>query len=519
MKRSEYLRDNIREHFIVAVFIALMGIVYIITMFANKPWYDELYTYYYFISRGPLYAAIHWPVPNNHVGYSVLSAILDVFGNSYIGLRGVSCIAAIVNLFLLYTFACRFMNKYYSTAVTMLYAGTYLVHRLSVQGRGYTLATTCYLLALISLHNICLADAKRRDYIIFAAMLVAGLYIVPSSLYWVMPTCFVGGLFLLLKKQYERFGKLFVAALVAALITLVLYSIIWMAIGANLLSKDAESVYFGISQIKVALRAPLNSLNTGREYMFSTPYIQSIRRSECVRTMPEYFKNLFDNFYSYSGITTFMACVCLLILGLISAVKQIYYRRIYFMASLYVIVTLATVPIMLLIQSVQPYLRVFGFYSIPIYFGVMYMISTFCEYFANGRMARKITLVTMGLAALLSIGSLLRPYYREPYAGRENTIEGAVRQVSITDNDKVYYTDDYTKYVLKFYQDVTPEEVERIEDADIAVMCPEMFDSKYGSPEWPVLYGYHVARLKYAENDMEKAAENDGYCVFVRAGQ
>ena len=76
--------DYIKEHIACILLITFMGIIYIYNMFANKPWYDELYTYYYFISRGPIYAAIHWPVPNNHVGYSVLSAFLDFFGNPYI---------------------------------------------------------------------------------------------------------------------------------------------------------------------------------------------------------------------------------------------------------------------------------------------------------------------------------------------------------------------------------------------------------------------------------------------------
>lgn len=78
-----------------------MAVYYGYRMFALTPWYDELYTYYCFISRGPVYAAIHWPLPNNHVGYSVLSAVLDVLGNSYIGLRGISYLCAIGNLVLI----------------------------------------------------------------------------------------------------------------------------------------------------------------------------------------------------------------------------------------------------------------------------------------------------------------------------------------------------------------------------------------------------------------------------------
>ena len=84
-----------------------MALYYGWRMFALIPWYDELYTYYCFISKGPLYAAVHWPLPNNHVGYSVLSACLNVLGNPYIGLRGISYLCALANLYLLYKIAGR----------------------------------------------------------------------------------------------------------------------------------------------------------------------------------------------------------------------------------------------------------------------------------------------------------------------------------------------------------------------------------------------------------------------------
>ena len=84
------------------LFFAFMAVYYGWRMFQITPWYDELYTYYCFISKGPVYAAIHWPLPNNHVGYSVLSGFLDLLGNSYIGLRGVSYLCALANLYFLF---------------------------------------------------------------------------------------------------------------------------------------------------------------------------------------------------------------------------------------------------------------------------------------------------------------------------------------------------------------------------------------------------------------------------------
>ncbi len=151
MSIKEKIKKVTKEYNVVILLCICMAVYYACKMFINHPWYDELYTYYSFISRGPVYAAIHWPVPNNHVFYSVLSACLNIFQNATISLRGISFIAAVVNLFLVFFVGRKFTDKYLSCACAMIYASVYLVNSLSVQGRGYTLATTCYLLSVIFL--------------------------------------------------------------------------------------------------------------------------------------------------------------------------------------------------------------------------------------------------------------------------------------------------------------------------------------------------------------------------------
>ena len=175
-----------------------MALYYLYRMFALTPWYDELYTYYYFISRGPVYAAIHWPLPNNHVGYSVLSGFLDYLGNPYIGLRGVSFLCALANPVLLFGIGRRYLRRGLSLTAVMLYLSMNLVNQLAVQGRGYTLGITCFLAAVLCLSRICGRQMDRRiDYIIFSLCLVLGLYTLTSDVYWVLAVCFAGVVFLL----------------------------------------------------------------------------------------------------------------------------------------------------------------------------------------------------------------------------------------------------------------------------------------------------------------------------------
>ena len=111
------IREKIHYNRYLILLLCGLLIVYGYSMFNNRPWYDELYTYYYFISRGPVYAAIHWPVPNNHMGYSVLSAVLDIFTNSYIGLRGISVISSTISVYLLYRICKNLKIKQFFTVI------------------------------------------------------------------------------------------------------------------------------------------------------------------------------------------------------------------------------------------------------------------------------------------------------------------------------------------------------------------------------------------------------------------
>ena len=190
------------------VFILLMlvmAVYYARRMFLLTPWYDELYTYYYFISRGPVYAAIHWPLPNNHVGYSTLSACLGIFGCAPVALRGVSFLCSLGSLVLLYCISKKYLEEGLALIPAFLFAGMYMVNQLAVQGRGYALVTFCYLTSLATLYAI-VAEKKNNkcNYIMFGASLVIALWAIPSSLYVVMPVCLVGGFLLFLDRDYRR---------------------------------------------------------------------------------------------------------------------------------------------------------------------------------------------------------------------------------------------------------------------------------------------------------------------------
>jgi hypothetical protein len=494
-------------------FISFVGIVYIIGMFTNKPWYDELYTYYSFIERGPVYAAIHWPVPNNHVGYSVVSALLNFLGNPYVSLRGISVLAGIANLMLIYRLCLNFMDEYFSMAAMALYSGAFLVLRLAIQGRGYTLATTCLLLAASAVYRIAIGDCRTRNYVLFAFALCFGLYIVPSSLYWVIPVCVTGGLYLLLKKRFPDLIKLILSGVIAAVMTFFLYLVIWLAIGANLLCKDAGSAYYGLSQVNVILKVPFLSAKTGMDYMLATPYIQSIDRMECLKKMPEYFVSLFGEFYDKAGILLFVLAFVIMIGGVTITIRRMKRGGNAFL-SLFISCGMIMVPIILMIQSVHPYLRVLSFYAVFMAIGAVYCLYTMVQALTD---SNGIDYAVMILSMLISAICLLSPYYRSPLADRENDIAAVLAKMDDPQSiDQIFYLDDFQKYVIKFYYDAKPTEVYSLEEAMYVIAGPEFSDTSYGDPQWPVLYGYSSEMLEYVQEHMEPVAEAEGYTVYKR---
>lgn len=507
------IKNKLRENILFVIVLLIMAVYYAVMMFTNKPWYDELYTYYSFISRGPIYAGIHWPVPNNHVLYSVLSAFLDYFGNPYIGLRGISYLASLLNMILLYKLTHKFMNKYLSVCCVMLYISVYLVNSLSIQGRGYTLTISCYLTALLCLYQICCNQDKLRYYIIYALSLTAGLYAIMSSAYWVFSVCFVGGIFLLYKKEYKKLFRLIAASICAAFMTVFLYTIIWLAIGSNLLSKDPSSAYYGIYQVTIILKDPIHALMTGVNYMLATPYIQSIERSSVITGLFTYFSMLFELFYSRMGkaITVFLAIALLVSLILVIG-KKVKTEKYYFLAC-YLMVSLLITPVMLIIQSVQPYKRVFSYLAVPVSILIVSCFHLLKRIWKKDSVLQKAEYALTTFLVIFAATLLMSSYYRAPLADRENKIEEMFHFES--DISSIYYTDDYQKYVLKFYFDIEPEE-KNLNEAEYVLIAREILDPAYIQAQWPVLLNHESLDYSYIEENFILEKENDEYLLYKK---
>ena len=500
-----------KKNKIFSLFFVGMTIYYAYNMFAIKPWYDELYTYYSFISRGPVYSAIHWPVPNNHVFYSVLSAFLDYLGNPYIGLRGVSFLAACANLVLLYKFALKFVNPYLAAGSTFLYAAVWQVNNLSVQGRGYTISITFYLLTLLCMEKICREQASKWDYIVYACSLTGGLYALISSTFWVIPVCLTGGIVLLFLKRYKTLWKLIAASLVAAAMTLFLYTLIWLAIGANLMSKDPSNLYYGVYQVTIILKTPFEALRTGMEYMLATPYIQGDARSYIVAELFNYMTSLFELFYANLGTVLVVFCLVTGMCALVSAIRNRNKEFGKWFGGIYLSVTVIMVPIMLIIQSVQPYYRVFTFLGVPVALLIVWGVQQAAD--ISGGF---VTFNRVGLAVLFGFGMfhLTQESYNSQYAHRETEI-AQILEAEADGMESICYIDDYQKYVIKFYYDKELTEVP-VTEAQYILLPKELYEESYEIPVWPTMYNHEGIDFSYLTQEFDMIKESDSYELYKR---
>lgn len=511
MDKKSKVITLLKENWIFALFFTGMVIYYGYNVFAIKPWYDELYTYYSFISRGPVYSAIHWPVPNNHVFYSVLSAFLDYFGNPYIGLRGVSFIAACANLILLYRFAGKFMNAYLAAGSTFLYAAVWQVNNFSIQGRGYTISITFYLLALLCLEKICREKASKWDYAVYACSLTGGLYALISSTFWVLPVCFTGGVVLLFLKRYKTLGKLIAASLVAAAMTLFLYTIIWLAIGANLMSKDPANVYYGVYQITIILKTPFEALRTGMEYMLATPYIQGDARSYIIAELFHYLTAVFEQFYANTGAVLTVFCGVIGIGALVSAIFNREKDYVKWFSGIYLAVTVIMVPVMLIIQSVQPYYRVFTFLGVPVALLITWALQQALDIKIRSGLFSK---VCCGILLCISLFYLTQEGYNYQYANRETEI-AQILEEDAKEMESIFYVDDYQKYVIKFYYDKEPAELPMTE-AQYVLLPKELYEESYEVPIWPTMYTHESIDFEYLKSEFTQIKESDAYELYKR---
>lgn len=561
--RCYYYKPD-KETALFVLFFVGMAVYYGWRMFGLTPWYDELYTYYFFISRGPVYAAIHWPLPNNHIGYSVLSACLGIFGNSAIALRGISYLCSLGSLILLFRIARRCFRRGMALIPVFLYTGMKLVNQLAVQGRGYALVTFCYLVAIWELLQITVECRNRiRDYIVFGISLVLALYAIPSSLYVVVPVCLTGGVMLLVRGEYRRLACLIITSIASAACTVGLYGVVWLAIGSNLLMKTEGSSYYGMGHGTIIFHAPFEAMKTGITYMLATPYIQSVGRDGFMGKFISWLCSLLNEYYEGgSMVLTILLILCgFWVLSCIG--KRLSNMRYDKMSEeeatydsfieFYLAVSLLGIPLMLVILCSLPYYRVFSFAGVAIAFALTWLLQMLVERFGcrfgQGKLQAEESVQTAknmqldlqveasvrggrhiksylpwigsGVAGVMCVILLLGPSYRTQYSDREAAIEDACRQIDLSQVQKVAITDCDQEYLLLFLYNIDGEQITRdLAEAEVVLADKYLllnYDTDvidWSADGWKMYLTQEEFAASNVTERMEAVYENDRFILY-----
>lgn len=510
------------------LFLMVMAVYYGRRMFLLTPWYDELYTYYYFISRGPVYAAIHWPLPNNHVGYSALSACLGIFGCAPVALRGVSYLCSLGSLILLYRVSKKCFAEEIALIPVFVFAGMYMVNQLAVQGRGYALVTFCYLSALSALYAV-VAEKKNNKwyYIVFGASLVLALWAIPSSLYVVIPLCMLGGFVLLLDRDFGRLLRLVLISLISAVCTAGLYGILWLAIGSNLLSKTPDGPFYAAGHVDIILHAPFKALSEGIAYMLDTPYIQSMTRQEFWGQAAHWLKTLFGTQLS-PGAGFWGNTMCILLsAGILTAVVFLVKRPKKVFWEWYFVLTAVLLTLALLIQCKLPYQRVFSFLGVWAALLIGWLVQQLVALFKKFPDIRYKTAIGKGCRALVYIAVGVSWAFvladMSAYSMRDELLADAYEQIVIEDTDVVAVTDCDQEYLLLYLYGIADEQITReIEEADIVLLDKALLGQSYGYREGPEEWKFYLtredveAKSAYMKENMAQVYENWQVILFER---
>lgn len=550
MKHNNKWKKPDIETSVFLFFLICMAVYYGWRLFALTPWYDELYTYYYFISRGPFYAAIHWPLPNNHVGYSTLSACLGIFGSPAVALRGVSYLCSLGSLVFIFRIGRKLFEPGMALIPVFLFAGLNLVNNLAVQGRGYALVTFCYLIAIWELLYIVAEHRDRAgNYIVFGISLVTALWAIPSSIYVVVPICLIGGWAALLQKEYKQLKRLIITSLISAVCTLGLYAVIWLAIGSNLLSKTPDSGCYGQGHIEIILHAPFAAMWTGIEYMLDTPYIQSVSRTGFSGQFKEWLQTLFGTHFAYvsgghKGIVyavVFMVSVIFLIGKIIRQYqsreyplfdryasenrsdddpKVILRKRYESFTVWYLLLTIILLPLFLIIQCTLPYYRVFSFAGVMVALLITWLVQCVEGILnAGGRLKKYIHITATIISCILCLGDFC--VNSQPYSMRDELVKDAYEQIDIENMETMAVTDCDQEYLLLYLYGIGDERVTRqISEADVVLVDKYLLGRDYDYREMPEEWKFYLTQEEmqadYLEQEMEPVYENWQFVLYVR---
>ncbi|MBK0403166.1 glycosyltransferase family 39 protein [Adhaeribacter sp. BT258] len=184
---------------------------------------DEAATYLLFVSKGLKGSLTYYPLPNNHILYSVLCLPFDlIIGKAYWVLKLPALLISLA-LFPVVYLGLRSVFKFpvaFIAAVGCAFSNYALYY--AVHGRGYTLLLFCTAIASLAMLKIVQQRAPVYWFIFMLAS-VAGFLTIPVFLYPFASLVLFGATYFLFVRNFCGFQHLIIACLFIGSVTALLY--------------------------------------------------------------------------------------------------------------------------------------------------------------------------------------------------------------------------------------------------------------------------------------------------------
>lgn len=497
----------------VVLVVLAMSLYYFWRMFYITPSYEEIHDYFYFIGKGPIYTATNWSAEGNHIGYNFLASLLNLMGlPKFAAMRGISCIAAPANLILLYRLSKRYFTHWIAFATIVTYSGFELVNVLNIQGRGYTLSVTLFLLSVYLFSRLTLTESfSNIQYIYLVIIFVCALYICLWNVNWIIPMC-VAVLFYLLVNglrtrrvsgtvgnniYFKQLFNILICEVVAFFIAIVLYTINILGSGASKLLNDGG--FEGLSRVQIVSKDPVRAFLEGI----------GIIKNSFGMIRPEgstYFMRWYHFIYDFSesftpGFAYVLMLICFVSIFVMIAGCILYFEESRTCIRLIILGQMLWMPFLLIFFKEVPSYESYMFMGAIMAIAVSFVINNFI--FTIKRL--NIPHIAYWLPLITSIvyffmGVFGKTFFA-PYDKEIDETYQALIMVDPREYDEPVVTDTMQEYLIDFLYDI--EASDDIDNADYLLIRRDT---------------YNDAGVALSDNvkSMHRSYENGSYIIFTK---
>jgi len=221
---------------------------------------DEVASYNYFVSGGPLVITSFYPIPNNHIGYNLLAWPLLKLGLApRLVMRLPSLVLGTVGTIAGYVLLARLTGLRRATLVIGLVGFSPLWVYYAAAGRGYFLQLCLLQIGFFAVVEL-LRPAPTYRHLAWLAFIVSsglGLYIIPTYAYPLASLLLGLGAGFGLQRRWQPLGELGLAGGIIGLTTFVLYAPVGMISGWDRLFENRYVVSVAKAAFWPAYRAVL----------------------------------------------------------------------------------------------------------------------------------------------------------------------------------------------------------------------------------------------------------------------